>query len=49
MAGLIAFKKGNTAMSQHMMRARVIAQGATVALMAGSSGEWKRRVGGGAL
>lgn len=40
MAGLVAFKKGNTAVSQAMMRARVLAQGATVALMAGTSGKF---------
>ncbi|KFM23903.1 RING-H2 finger protein ATL48 [Auxenochlorella protothecoides] len=37
-AGLVAFKKGNQGLSQKMMRARVIAQGATVALMVASSG-----------
>jgi len=37
-AGLVAFKTGNKSMSQHMMRARVLAQGATVALMLGTSG-----------
>eukprot|EP00873_Tetraselmis_striata_P008373 jgi/Tetstr1/428637/TSEL_018625.t1 len=38
MAGLISFHKGNQGMSQTMMRARVVAQGATVALMVGTSG-----------
>lgn len=37
-AGLVAFKSGNKNMSQHMMRARVLAQGATVAVMVGTSG-----------
>jgi len=35
--GFLAFKSGNTNMSQQMMRARILAQGATVALMVGSS------------
>ncbi|KAL0023906.1 hypothetical protein WJX79_009251 [Trebouxia sp. C0005] len=38
LGGLLAFKKGNQNLSQHMMRARVVAQGATVALMAGTAG-----------
>eukprot|EP00191_Tetraselmis_sp_GSL018_P012640 CAMPEP_0177603334 /NCGR_PEP_ID=MMETSP0419_2-20121207/15453_1 /TAXON_ID=582737 /ORGANISM="Tetraselmis sp., Strain GSL018" /LENGTH=91 /DNA_ID=CAMNT_0019097091 /DNA_START=186 /DNA_END=461 /DNA_ORIENTATION=- len=37
-AGLAAFYKGNQAMSQTMMRTRVVFQGATVALMLGTSG-----------
>lgn len=36
--GLMAFKQGNSKLSQTMMRARVMAQGATVALMLGTSG-----------
>lgn len=36
--GLVAFKRGNTGMSQRMMRARVMLQAATVAVMVGSSG-----------
>mmetsp|Transcript_5290 Transcript_5290/g.15181 ORF Transcript_5290/g.15181 Transcript_5290/m.15181 type:complete len:92 (-) Transcript_5290:413-688(-) len=36
-AGLIAFKQGNSALSQKMMRYRVMAQAGTVALMVGSS------------
>ena len=36
--GFVAFKRGNTNLSQQMMRARVIAQGATIAIMLGSSG-----------
>ena len=40
MGGLVAFKKGNKALSQTMMRARIIAQGATVAIMLGSSGRF---------
>ncbi|KAK9859301.1 hypothetical protein WJX84_011778 [Apatococcus fuscideae] len=39
-AGLMFFNKGNDRMSQHMMRARVIAQGVTVAIMVGTSGAW---------
>ncbi|KAK9803416.1 hypothetical protein WJX72_009664 [[Myrmecia] bisecta] len=38
LAGLGAFKSGNSALSQKMMRARVIMQFATIALMAGSTG-----------
>lgn len=37
-AGLFAYKAGNKNLSQHMMRARVVAQGVTVALMLGTSG-----------
>lgn len=37
-AGLFAYKSGNKNLSQHMMRARVVAQGVTVALMLGTSG-----------
>ena len=37
-AGFVAFKSGNANVSQHMMRARIFAQGATVALMVGTSG-----------
>ncbi|KAG6635252.1 hypothetical protein CIPAW_11G029900 [Carya illinoinensis] len=32
-AGLISFKQGNSHLGQMLMRARVVAQGATVALM----------------
>ncbi|KAF7128965.1 hypothetical protein RHSIM_Rhsim10G0024700 [Rhododendron simsii] len=32
-AGLISFRMGNSQLGQHLMRARVVAQGATVALM----------------
>lgn len=35
--GLLAFKQGNSALSQRMMRARVLAQAGTVAVMVGSS------------
>lgn len=35
--GLLAFKQGNSALSQRMMRARVLAQAGTVALMVGTS------------
>lgn len=38
LGGLIAFRRGNQNLSQSMMRARVVAQGATVALMAGTAG-----------
>mmetsp|Transcript_25434 Transcript_25434/g.35042 ORF Transcript_25434/g.35042 Transcript_25434/m.35042 type:complete len:83 (-) Transcript_25434:200-448(-) len=37
-SGLVAFKHGAQQRSQAMMRARVIFQGVTVALMVGSSG-----------
>ncbi|KAL8467320.1 hypothetical protein ACS0TY_036153 [Phlomoides rotata] len=45
-AGLISFKQGNSQLGQKLMRARVVVQGATVALMVGTayySGEkfWK--------
>lgn len=36
--GLVSFKRGNTALSQKLMRTRVLVQGATVALMVGTSG-----------
>lgn len=36
-AGLISFKKGNSHLGQQLMRARVVAQGATVALMLSSA------------
>lgn len=35
--GLVAFKHGDSKLSQQMMRARVVAQGATVAIMLGTS------------
>lgn len=35
-AGLVAFKRGNTNLSQQLMRTRVLFQGATVAFMVGS-------------
>mmetsp|Transcript_30856 Transcript_30856/g.37399 ORF Transcript_30856/g.37399 Transcript_30856/m.37399 type:complete len:93 (+) Transcript_30856:145-423(+) len=37
-AGLVAFRNGNTDLSQKMMRTRVLFQGATVAVMVGTSG-----------
>ena len=37
-AGIAAFRNGNKAMSQHMMKARVVFQGVTVALMVTTSG-----------
>ncbi|OVA03716.1 Hypoxia induced protein [Macleaya cordata] len=36
-AGLISFKRGNSVLGQKLMRARVVVQGATVALMVGSA------------
>ncbi|CAI9111073.1 OLC1v1011208C1 [Oldenlandia corymbosa var. corymbosa] len=37
-AGLISFRQGNSQLGQKLMRARVVAQGATVAIMVG--GAW---------
>lgn len=37
-AGLISFKQGNYNLSQNLMRARVVAQAGTVALMVGTVG-----------
>ncbi|KAL4633933.1 RING-H2 finger protein ATL48-like [Castanea sativa] len=47
-AGLVSFRRGNSQLGQVLMRARVVAQGATVALMVGTAyyyGEnpWKSR------
>ncbi|VFQ91932.1 unnamed protein product [Cuscuta campestris] len=36
-AGLISFRQGNSKLGQKLMRARVVAQGATVALMVGTA------------
>ncbi|KAF0914821.1 hypothetical protein E2562_031924 [Oryza meyeriana var. granulata] len=36
-AGLVSFRYGNAQLGQKLMRARVVAQGATVALMIGSA------------
>lgn len=36
-AGLISFKQGNSLLGQKLMRARVVVQGATVALMVGTA------------
>ncbi|KAF6159873.1 hypothetical protein GIB67_032957 [Kingdonia uniflora] len=36
-AGLISFKQGNSQLGQKLMRARVLVQGATVALMVGTA------------
>ncbi|KAJ0965448.1 hypothetical protein J5N97_026586 [Dioscorea zingiberensis] len=36
-AGLISFRQGKSQLGQKLMRARVVAQGATVALMFGSA------------
>lgn len=36
-AGLISFKRGNSVLGQKLMRARVVVQGATVALMVGTA------------
>ncbi|PRQ17352.1 putative hypoxia induced protein [Rosa chinensis] len=46
-AGLISFRQGNSQLGQKLMRARVVVQGATVALMVGTAyyyGEnpWKK-------
>ena len=37
-AGIAAFRRGNKELSQNMMKARVIMQGATVTLMVATSG-----------
>ncbi|KAF2282906.1 hypothetical protein P3X46_031012 [Hevea brasiliensis] len=36
-AGLISFRQGNSQLGQLLMRARVVVQGATVALMVGTA------------
>ncbi|CAK9311933.1 RING-H2 finger protein ATL48-like [Benincasa hispida] len=36
-AGLISFRQGNSQLGQMLMRARVVVQGATVALMVGTA------------
>ncbi|GMY24608.1 RING-H2 finger protein ATL48 [Fagus crenata] len=36
-AGLISFRQGNSRLGQVLMRARVVVQGATVALMVGTA------------
>ncbi|XVF50286.1 hypothetical protein PTKIN_Ptkin04bG0084100 [Pterospermum kingtungense] len=36
-AGLISFRQGNSRLGQMLMRARVVVQGATVALMVGTA------------
>lgn len=36
-AGLISFRNGNSNLGQKLMRARVVVQGATVALMVGTA------------
>lgn len=36
-AGLISFRQGNSQLGQLLMRTRVVAQGATVALMVGTA------------
>lgn len=38
LGGLLAFRRGNQQLSQYMMRARIVAQGTTVAIMAASAG-----------
>jgi uncharacterized YccA/Bax inhibitor family protein len=38
LGGLVAFKNGKAAMAQQFMRARVVAQGITVAIMVSSGG-----------
>ncbi|XP_044487593.1 RING-H2 finger protein ATL48-like [Mangifera indica] len=47
-AGLISFRQGNSHLGQMLMRARVVVQGATVALMVGTAfyygdNPWKPR------
>ena len=47
-AGLISFRQGNSRLGQMLMRARVVVQGATVALMVGTAyyygdNPWKSR------
>lgn len=46
MGGLVAFKKGNKQLSQTMMRARILAQGGTVAIMLATSGKELSLMGG---
>lgn len=36
-AGLISFRQGNSRLGQKLMRARVVVQGATVAIMVGTA------------
>lgn len=36
-AGLISFRRGNSHLGQKLMRARVVVQGATVAVMVGTA------------
>ncbi|CAN0890251.1 RING-H2 finger protein ATL48 [Linum grandiflorum] len=36
-AGLVSFRRGNSQLGQKLMRARVVVQGATVALMVGTA------------
>ncbi|KAG9448757.1 hypothetical protein H6P81_008722 [Aristolochia fimbriata] len=36
-AGLVSFKRGNSVLGQKLMRARLVTQGATAALMIGSA------------
>ncbi|CBI15068.3 unnamed protein product, partial [Vitis vinifera] len=36
-AGLVSFRQGNSRLGQLLMRARVVVQGATVALMVGTA------------
>ncbi|ERM99530.1 hypothetical protein AMTRI_Chr10g230780 [Amborella trichopoda] len=36
-AGLVSFRQGNSQLGQKLMRARVVVQGATVALMVGTA------------
>ncbi|KAJ6375586.1 hypothetical protein OIU77_000547 [Salix suchowensis] len=48
-AGLISFRRGNSQMGQVLMRARVVVQGATVALMVGTAfyygdNPWKKPI-----
>ncbi|OWM90478.1 RING-H2 finger protein ATL48-like [Punica granatum] len=48
-AGLISFRQGNSQLGQKLMRARVVVQGATVALMVGTAyyyggNPWKKSI-----
>ena len=47
LSGFAAFRNGNVGLSQNMMRARVVAQGVTVAIMVGSSGIMSKYLVGG--
>ncbi|KAG0471906.1 hypothetical protein HPP92_016452 [Vanilla planifolia] len=42
--GLVSFRQGNSQLGQKLMRARVVVQGATVALMVGSAGYYGEQI-----